>query len=75
VPTGSPPQLTPHPIKALEEVKKGLNGFIALWNRMANNNQSGKFKRKNAQVNDYWKFVRIALDVLLQMQESLLDRF
>src|SRR5579875_164178 len=75
VPSGSPPPLAPHPMKALEEVKKGLNSFIGLWNRMADNDLSGEFKRKNALVNDYWKSVRLALDALLQVRESLLNGF
>ena len=29
VPTGNPPPLVPEPMKALQDVKKGLNGFVA----------------------------------------------
>src|SRR5579875_2933472 len=59
VPSGSPPPLAPHLMKALEEVKKGLNGFIALWNRMADNDLSGEFRQQNVLVNDYWKSVKL----------------
>ena len=75
VPSGSPTPLAPHPMKALDEVRKGLDGFIALWNRMADNDHSGEFRRKNAIVNEYWKSVRLALDAPLQIREALLDGF
>jgi hypothetical protein len=75
VPSGSPPPLAPQQMKSLEEVKKGLNGFIAHWNKMANDDLSGEFRRKNGPISDYWKDVRIALDAPLQVRETILDGF
>jgi hypothetical protein len=75
VPSGSPPPLAPQPMKALEEVKKGLNSFVAHWKKMSNDEETGEFRRKNGHLEDYWKGVRTALDAPLQVRETLLDGF
>jgi len=67
--------LVPHQMKSHKEVKKGLMGFIAQWNQMANDDNLGEFRRKNGLVKDYWEGVRVALDALLQVCETLLDGF
>ena len=75
VPIGDPLPLVPHKMCALDEIKKGLNGFIAHWTGMADDDLSGEFRRQNNPSKDYWKGVRAALDATLEPRESLLDGF
>jgi hypothetical protein len=75
VPSGVPPPLLPRNMKALDEIKKGLNGFIALWSAMAHDEQSGDFRRVNGPIKEYWKSVRAALDAPLEARATLLYGF
>lgn len=75
VPSGSPPPLAPVHKPGLEQVKRGLNGFITHWTEMANDDLSGEFRRKNDPIKDYWKGVRVALDSPLMVRTTLEDGF
>ena len=75
VPSGSPLPLKPEQMKAFVEVKKGLNGFIAYWNKMADDDVSGEFRRKNDPIKKYWMGVTAAFDAPLQVRETLGDGF
>ena len=66
VPRGDPPPLVPKPMNHLDEIKWGLNGFIAQWTGMADDEEFGEFKRKNGPIREYWKGVRTALDEPLE---------
>ena len=43
VPRGSPAPLAPHLMHCFDEVCKGLDGYIAFWGAMANQDLSGEF--------------------------------
>ena len=58
-----------------DEVCKGLGGFLNLWSAMGNDNFSGEFRRKNEPVSEYWRGVKVALDLLLPIEECLKDGF
>jgi hypothetical protein len=75
LPSGDPPPLVPEKMRSLDEIKRGLNGFIAHWSRMADDDQSGEFRRKNGPIKEYWKGVRAALDAPLEPRETLLHGF
>ena len=75
VPSGDPLPLVPQKMRSLDEIKRGLNGFIAHWNGMAEDDLSGEFRRKNDPLKEYWKGVRTALDVALEPREGLLQGF
>ena len=75
VPSGSPLPLAPQLMKGLDDIKKGLNGYVGHWNTMLNDDYTGEFRQKNGPLQEYWKGVRIALDAPLQMHEALLDGF
>ena len=49
-------------MRSIEEIKKGLDGYIEYWTKMANSDESEEFRRKNDLVQEYWKEVREALD-------------
>ena len=62
VPRGSPVPLAPQIMRSFDEVCKGLDGYIAFWRAMANQDLSGEFQRKNEPVMKYWQDVRGALN-------------
>ena len=62
VPTRSPRPIHPQEMRSIEEIKKGLDGYIEYWRKMADSDESGEFRRKNDPVKEYWKGVREALD-------------
>ena len=49
-------------MRSIEEIKKGLDGYIEYWRKMADSDESREFRRKNDPVKEYWKGVRKALD-------------
>ena len=65
VPSGSPLPLAPQLMKGLDDIKKGLNGYVGHWNTMSNDDYTGEFRRKNGPLQEYWKGVRTALDAPL----------
>ena len=62
-------------MRSIEEIKKGLDGYIEYWRKMANSDESGEFRRKNDPVKEYWKGVREALDEPMQERERLKEGF
>ena len=42
-----------------------------MWSAMANDDFSGEFRRKNEPLSEYWRGVKIALDLPLPSVESL----
>ena len=75
VPKGSPAPLAPHLMRCFDEVCKGLDGYIAFWGAMANQDLSGEFRRKNESVMKYWEGVRGALQDPLHRRETLRNGF
>lgn len=75
VPSGVPRPLPPQRMKSVDEIKKGLNGFIAHWSNMADDDHSGEFRRKNEPTRSYWKGVRTALDAPMLVRDTLEDGF
>ena len=71
VPVGTPRPLPPQPIRCYDEICKGLDGYIAWWGAMANQDLSGEFRRKNDPLKKYWEGVRSALNVPLVAHETL----
>ena len=49
VPRGAPRPLAPQTMKSFDEIKKGLNNFIAHWSEMANDDLSGNSRGKTNQ--------------------------
>ena len=62
-------------MRSIEEIKKGLDGYIEYWRLMANSDESGEFRRKNDLMKEYWKGVREALDEPYQERERLIEGF
>jgi len=60
---------------SFDEVCKDLDGYIALWGTMADQDLSGEYRRKNTPVERYWEGVRSAFNASLLAQETLQDGF
>lgn len=75
VPSGSPKPVVLEHKSSLNDIKKGLDGYIAHWTGMADEDLSGEFRRQNNPSRDYWKGVRAALDASIEPRESLVDGF
>jgi hypothetical protein len=45
-------------MRNFDEIMKGLNGFLNLWDTMANEDISGEFRRWNEPLSYYWRAVR-----------------
>ena len=58
-----------------DEVYKCIGGFLNLWSAMANDDFSTEFKRKNEPLSQYWRGVKVALDLPLPSEESLIGGF
>ena len=61
--------MRPQEMRSIEEIKKGMDGYIGYWRKMADSDESGEFRRKNDPVKEYWKGVREALDEPYQERE------
>ena len=75
VPRGNPKPLPPNLMQGFEEIRKGIDGYIALWRAMANQDLSGEFWLKMEPVMQYWKDVRSTLDEPLKRHNALRDGF
>ena len=75
VPSSSPVLLVPHKMRNFDEVVKGLGGFVNLWNTMANEDISGKFKRRNKPLNYYWRAITSAMDAAILVLQTLQNGF
>ena len=75
VPRGSPAPLAPHLMHCFDEVCKELDGDIAFWGAMANQDLSRESRKKNESVMKYWEGVRGALQDPLRQRETLRDGF
>ena len=49
---------------------KGLGGFLNLWSAMANDDFSGEYRRKNKPMSQYWRGVKVVLDLSLLIEVS-----
>jgi hypothetical protein len=62
-------------MRNIDDVSKGLAGFVNLWDTMANEDLSGKFQRRNEPLSYYWRAVKSVLPLPLLVQDSLQSGF
>ena len=60
MPCCDPKALKPQKMRVHNEVCKGLRGFLNIWNAIANDDFSGKFRQKNEHVSQYWRGMKVA---------------
>jgi hypothetical protein len=75
VPSGSPVSLGPQRMRNFDEITKGLNGFVNLWDTMANEYISNEFRRQNEPLSYYWRAVRSVMASDISVSETLRGGF
>ena len=75
LPIGVPRPLPPQKMRKFDEICKGFDNFISLWNHMADDDMFGEYRRKIELVRKYWDGVRAALNETLDVQETLQQGF
>jgi hypothetical protein len=75
VPSGSPVSLGSQRMRNFDEITKGLNGFVNLWDTMANEDIFGEFRRRNEVLSYYWRVVRSAMASEISVSETFRGRF
>lgn len=72
-PRGEPDAAKPHTMRHLPEVVKGLSGFIEHWERKSRD--SVESRRLHEPLSYYWRNVRDALDIPMDVPTTLQDGF
>jgi hypothetical protein len=62
-------------MRTFDEITKDLNGFVNLWDTMANEDISGEFRRRNEPLSYYWRAVRSVMASDISVLETLHGRF
>ena len=75
MPHGQPDALVPEPMKNLNEIVRGLSGFITYWNNMSNEDSTGEYRRRFEHLSHYWNNVRQTLLLPMVDQTELQDGF
>jgi hypothetical protein len=75
LPQGTPNALQPQIMRNIDDVSKGLAGFVSLRDTMVNEDLSGEFQRRNEPLSYYWRAVKSALPLPLRVRDSLQSGF
>jgi hypothetical protein len=62
-------------MRNIDDVSKGLAGFVSLRDTMVNEDLSGEFQRRNEPLSYYWRVVKSALPLPLRVRDSLQSGF
>jgi hypothetical protein len=63
------------PLKNLDEILKGIFGFIKYWEKLSNEDSTRKYRRHYKQLHYYWRIRKDALVLLVEPLASLQDGF
>lgn len=74
-PRGFPPPLKPSSMRNLDEIKRGLQGFINHWEQLSAEDSTGEYRRRYEPLCYYWRGVKDALDLPFDDQAILRDGF
>jgi hypothetical protein len=74
-PRGEPAPLSPQPMKNLEEILRGISGFMKYWEKLSNEDSTGEYRRRYEHLWYYWRAVKDALVLSIQPLPSLQDGF
>jgi hypothetical protein len=75
VPSGSPVPLIPQRMRNFDEVAKGLNGFVNLWDTMANKDISREYRSWYKPLSYSWKAVRSSMASQISVTKTLQNGF
>jgi hypothetical protein len=62
-------------MRNFDEITKGLNGFVNLWDTIVNEDISNEFRRWNEPLSYYWRAVRSAMASDISVSETLCGGF
>jgi hypothetical protein len=62
-------------MRNLEEILRGISGFMKYWEKLSNEDSTGEYRRRYEHLWYYWRAVKDALDLPIQPLPSLRDGF
>lgn len=74
-PRGDPIALQPRPIRNVEEVIKGVLGFISYWEQQLQQDTTGEYRRRYEPLIYYWRAVKDSLNEPMVLPNTLQDGF
>lgn len=74
-PRGEPSLLQPRAMRNLPDVIRGLSGFISYWDQQSREDRTGEYRRRYEPLSNYWRSVRDALALPLDLPPTLRDGF
>ena len=74
-PHGYPEAVKPYSMRNLEDIKRGLQGFINHWDKLSKKDSTGEYHRRYEPLSYYWRRVMVALDAPTGFDETLKDGF
>lgn len=75
LPSGEPKPVAPIVMKNLEEIVKGLKGFVSHWRLLCAEDSSREYRRKHEYLLSYWTKVLDALPLEILPRHVLHDGF
>ena len=70
-----PIAIQPSSMRNIDEIKRGLQGFINHWEQLSHEDYIGEYRRRYEPLSYYWRGVKVALDLPLQYDGVLRDGF
>ena len=74
-PRGVPIPVEQRPMRNVEDISKGISGFIKYWENLCNEDLTGEFRRRYEHLIHYWRAVKVALQEPPQPSNVLKDGF
>ena len=74
-PRGDPLPALQCPMKSIEDISKGLAGFVKYWENLCNANVTGEYRRRYEHLVHYWRDVKAVLEDPLPISNVLKDGF
>ena len=74
-PRGFPIAVQPSSMRNIDEIKRGLQGFINHWEQLSHEDCTEEYRRRYEPLSYYWRGVKAALDLPLQYDGVLRDGF
>ena len=74
-PRGTPLPVPFKPMKGLENIVKGVSGFVKYWDNLSNADVTGEYRRRYEHLVKYWHGVKVALMEPLPTFPTLRDGF
>jgi hypothetical protein len=74
-PRGEPMPVVHLPMRSVDDIYKGLSGFIKYWETLCDEDGSGEYRRRFEHLVFYWRAVNAALKEAIEPSTTLKDGF